>query len=223
LFLRKARLFFYALPFPGAGIVLPDDPCGISCDHGIGRDVLGDHAAGCDDGMTTDRYSCHNDGITAYPAIIFNTDESGSALLVADGRMDVHITVVHSQDTYMLGEDDVIPDLYGPDHDVTYSNDGAASDEHISHAVIDGGEVFDDGPVSDLEFPEGHDVQSCSSANNRSFPSFVHKGVDKKPDPPSGPGLPCRHHHVQKEFLHPWIGSYLLQEAQFEIVLSMAR
>src|ERR1700744_5498180 len=108
--------------------------------------------------MAADRDSCYHDRVAADPAIIFYTNQGGRTFLVADWRMDIGIAVVHGQDADVLREDHVVTYFGGADDDVADADNGAAADGNVTHSVIDGGEVFDDGAVAALEFPEGHDV-----------------------------------------------------------------
>jgi hypothetical protein len=201
---------------------LPDDAGRISGHYREWGDIFCDDAAGCDNGMFADRYACHDNRISAYPAIISDPDKGRGTILKLDGRMDIRIAVVHGQDAYVLGEDDVIADFDRADHHVAHSDERPVADDDIAHAVVDSREIFDDGMIADDKFPEGEDIQSGASANDRSFSSFMDKGVDKESHPPAWPGLTRGHQHIEKEILHPLIGSYFMNIAQFETKLPMA-
>jgi hypothetical protein len=201
---------------------LPDDARRISGHYREWGDIFCDDAAGCDNGMFADRYTCRDDGISAYPAIVPDPDKRRGTILKLDGRMDIRIAVVHGQDTYVLGEDDVIADFDRADDYVAHSDERVVADNDIAHAVVDNREIFDDGVIADDEFPKGEDVQSGASADDGSFSSFMDKGVDKESYPPAWFGLTRGHQHIEKEILHPLVGSYFLDIAQFETKLPMA-
>jgi hypothetical protein len=172
--------------------------------------------------MFADRYAGRDDGISADPAIVFDPDKRRRTILKLDGRVDIPIAVVHGQDAYVLGEDDVIADFDRADHYVAQSDERMVADDDIAHAVVDNREIFDDRIIADNKFPEGEDIQPGASANDGPFTSFMDKGVDKEPHPPAWLCLTRGHQQIEKEILHPLIGSYFFNIAQLETKLSMA-
>jgi hypothetical protein len=168
-------------------VILSDDAGGVADGNAIWGNIFCYDAAGGDHRMPADGHSRYHDGVCSNPAIVFNPYQVCGAFLIADRRLDVGVAVVHCEDADVLGKDDVVADLYGADDHVADSDDGAAADDHVAHAVIDGGEVFDNGAIAHDEFAEGYYVEAGPAADNYAFTFLVYEGVDEQPHPPAGP------------------------------------
>lgn len=62
-------------------VVLFERTGGAAAGEGEWRDVAGDDAAGCDDGVTADGNTGKDDGVGAYPDVVFDGDRRGGDAL----------------------------------------------------------------------------------------------------------------------------------------------
>ena len=183
----RSRMSGDTVPGSGRFVVAANDAGGVTGSNTIRGNIFCDNASCGYNRMAADRHSGHNDGIRSNPAIIFYANQCGCAFLVADRYVDVSVTVIHGEDANVLRKDHVVADLHRSDDDVADADDGAASDDDVTHSVIDSRKILDDGAIADTEFAIWQDVEPRPAPDNGSFTALMYKRVHKKSDPPTRP------------------------------------